>query len=92
MQSAPTDAFESGYSPPLTITLTLHGEQYDVAAIGPDALTLRHPHAARPGSAVVRVSIDRRPILYHIDLFDGIDPARPKQAFRHLGVAEEVAA
>ena len=91
MQSAPT-ASESGYSPPLTITLMLNGEQFDVAAIGPDALKLRNPRAARPSRAVVRVSIDGRPILYDIDLFDGIDPTRTKQSFRHLGVAGEVAA
>ena len=91
MQSTPTLP-DAGYSPPLTIDLTLHGEQYEVAAIGPDAVTLRHPRTAPPGHGVVCVSIDGRPILYHVDLFDGIDPDRKKQAFRHLGVAAEVAA
>ena len=91
MQSPPA-ASESGYSPPLTITLTLHGDDYDVAAIGLDSLTLRHPRPAAPGPAIVRVSIDGRPIVYHIDLFDGIDPTRRKQAFRRAAVAEEVAA
>lgn len=91
MQSNPTSV-ESGYSPPLTIDLTMHGERYDVASIGPDSLTLRNPRIARPGHAVVRITIDGRPIIHHIDLFDGIDPARRKQTFRQLGVAEEVAA
>ena len=91
MQSAAASA-ESGYSPPLTITLVLHGEEYDVAAIGPETLALRNPRVARAGQGTVHVSIDGQPVLYHIDLFDGIDPTRQKQSFHHLGVTQEAAA
>ena len=44
-------------SPPLTITLELHGRRHDVAAVGPGFVKLRHHVSADPGEGVLRFDV-----------------------------------
>ena len=88
MSVTPT-AGDSGYSPPLSITLGLDGRQFNVAELGPDFLRLHGAVAVPPHPGTVRIEIDGRPTVFRIDLFDGVDPQRKRQPFRDRAVLTE---
>ncbi len=73
---------DAGYSPPISIDLTLHGERYEVASVGPDRLYLQQPAIAPPGHGVVRVTVDGRSTFYQVDLFAGLDASARRQSLR----------
>ena len=75
-------ASESGYSPPLRIDLHLHGQRFAVAEMGPSFVRLRDAAAVPPGSGVIRLELDGRPIVFLAEFLDGIDPQRKRQPCR----------
>ena len=88
MSDTPTQS-DTGYSPPISIDLTLHGERYEVAAVGPDRLYLTEPVHALAGRGVVRLTVDGRSTFTHVDLFAGLDPTVRKQPMRLLGAPSD---
>ena len=48
----------AGYSPPLTITLDMGGQTFNVAATAPEYVILRDAADVPPGEAVLHVDID----------------------------------
>ena len=73
---------DAAYSPDLSAELTLHGERFAVAALGPDDVVVRSPRPVPAGRGTVRMVVDGQPTVYHVDLWLGIDPARREQAYR----------
>ena len=85
-------ASESGYSPPLRIDLHLNGHQFAVAEMGSSFVRLRDAATVPPGSGTLRVELDGRPIIFHAEFFDGIDPERKRQPCRlsaEIAVADD---
>ena len=76
---------DTAYSPDLSAELTLHGERFAVAALGPDELVVRSARPVTAGHGTVRMVIDGQPTVYHVDLWLGIDPDRREQAYRMIG-------
>ena len=91
MDALPTSS-AAGYSPSISAELTLHGERFKVAALGPDGVVLRSARPCDPGTGVIRVDVDGRVTLYHFDFTHGIDPARREQPVTLLRTIEEAAA
>ena len=73
---------EPAYSPDLSAELSLHGERFAVAALGPAGVVVRSPRAVAAGCGTIHMVVDGQPTVYHVDLFDGIDPSRREQAYR----------
>ncbi len=90
--SQSTGMSDSGYSPPISITLTLQGEHYNVASLDSGRVRLRDARPAEPGQGVIRLEVDGRITLFHVDLTEGIDPARQYQSYHRVAVAEGAAA
>jgi hypothetical protein len=88
MADTPTTS-DTGYSPPISIDLTLHGQRYEVASVGPDRLYLSEPANAPPGRGVVRLTVDGRSTFTHVELPDGLDPSNRKQAMRLVGTPSD---
>lgn len=82
----------TGYSPEISAELLIHGERFNVGSLGPDELIVRAPRPIKPGPGTVRLTVDGRVTLYHIDLFNGIDPTRVDQPYKLLSTFEEAAA
>ena len=82
----------SGYSPEISAELFLHGRRFAVAAIGPHMIGLHVSENLEPGQGTIRLSVDGNTTIYHVDLVDGVDPARKRQPCRILSSSEEVAA
>jgi hypothetical protein len=91
MKSA-ADQSDAGYSPPLDMELILHDERFEVSSLGPGQLSLRSARTSSPGRGIVRLVIDGRTTLFHVEMFEGIDPARQDQSFRTLEVVQEAVA
>jgi hypothetical protein len=90
MDQTPTSS-DIGYSPDLSGELTLHGQRFALAAMGPNGIVVRSPRAMEPGRGTIRMIIDGRQTVYNVDLWLGIDPAKREQVFRLLTAAEVVA-
>ncbi len=88
MTDTPTPS-DAGYSPPISIDLTLHGERYEVASVGPDRLYLSEPAHAPPGRGVVRLTVDGRSTFTHVELFAGLDPTTRRQPMRLVGTPSD---
>ena len=69
--TAPTSR---GYSPPIRITLEIGSEQFPVAELAPSYLVLRSARALGPSRGTVVMTIDGKPIEYHVLLPKGINP------------------
>jgi hypothetical protein len=72
-------ATDSGYSPPLTVSLELHGQRFDIAEIGPEFVRVRGAVPVAEGVAKVHFELDGQLTISEVDLFDGIDPQRKRQ-------------
>ncbi len=83
---------DSGYSPPISIELHLHGEKFNVASVGPNSAILRNARPMDPGTGTIHFDIDGNVVLYHVKLFNGIDPQVEEQPFELVDVQSEVAA
>ena len=81
-----------GYSPSISAELFIHERRFVLASLGPRSLSLQAPEAAPPGDAVIRMLIDARTFIYHIEMVDGIDPQTQDQPFRLLSRQDEEAA
>ncbi len=82
----------SGCSPEISAELLLHGQRIAVASIGPDAIVVWGVQRVERGQGTIRLDMDGRITLYHVDLVNGIDPDRDRQTFLLLRTTEEAAA
>jgi hypothetical protein len=82
----------AGYSPDISMELTLDGERFRVASIGPDEVVVRGVRRVPPGRGTLRLVVDRKATMFHIYLPDGLDPDRVRHAYRLLDAVEEAAA
>jgi hypothetical protein len=82
----------TGYSPNVSMELTIHGERFNVASLGPSKFIVRNPRLVKPGAGTLRLLVDTRVTIYHMELIDGIDPKRGSQPYRLLSTIEEAAA
>jgi hypothetical protein len=89
---AQTGTEDSGYSPPISIELHLHGERFNVASVGPDNAILRDARPMQSGTGVIHFDVDGSVVLYQVNLFNGIDPQVDEQPFVLISVQSEVAA
>jgi len=69
----------SGYSPPIRITLEAAGNQFDVAAMGPDHVVLRSPRPIPPMAATLIVNVGGQETIRRVKLTEGINPASKRQ-------------
>ena len=69
----------TGYSPSIRITLEAGGNQFDVAAMGPDHVVLRSPRQLSPMTATLIVNVDRQETIRRVKLTEGINPALKRQ-------------
>lgn len=91
--STPSPRSRNGYSPDISATLFLHGEQFNVAAMGPESIILRHPRLMPAGRGILRLQIDHKIINYSFEFPQGIDPSKDRQPYVQFAEAtEEVAA
>jgi hypothetical protein len=81
-----------GNSPDISALLHLHGHRLNVASIGPTTLAVRTDTAVAPGTGLVRLTVGEKVTIYHVNLFEGIDPARLDQPFKLIDIADEAAA
>ncbi len=83
---------ESSYSPEITIELVTQGQIFDVASFGFGKMIVRNARSLEAGTALVRLRVANELAVYHIELPQGIDPARVIQPFALISVNTEVAA
>lgn len=82
----------SGYSPQISADLSIHGEVFKLAAMGPDCVTIQDARTMPPGQATIRMLVDHKLTIYHVELANGIDPNIYDQPARFLPVDEEALA
>lgn len=63
--------------------LQLGAELFSVASLSPDTIVINDPKPHVPAaSGIVRVIVDGHVTTYHIELPEGVDPARRRQICR----------
>jgi hypothetical protein len=72
----------SGYSPPITIELQIGSNHFNVASMSSEGIALRDATPLGPTSGVIRMTVDKHLTVYHVELPQGIDPARDEQVYR----------
>jgi hypothetical protein len=82
----------SDYSPFIAMELELHGERFDVAAIGPESVRLRNAKSMPPGQGTVRLTVKDNVTILVIDLYQGIAVDRARQAYTLINQIEGAAA
>jgi hypothetical protein len=80
------------YSPHIAMELELHGQRFNVAAIGPDSIRLRDARPMPPGQGTVRLTVGDNLTILVIDLHDGIVVDRRGQAYTLINQIEGAAA
>jgi hypothetical protein len=75
---------ETQHSPALSADLTIRGQKFTVAALGPEHLVLRSPRPVAAGEGTIHFKMDDHLTTYRIDLPQGIDPTRREQNYRLL--------
>jgi hypothetical protein len=82
----------SDYSPFIAMELELHGERFDVAAIGPNWIRLRNPRPMPPGQGTVRLTVNDNVTILVIDLYHGISVDQVRHAYTLIDQIEGAAA
>jgi len=82
----------SDYSPFIAMELELHGERFDVAAIGPESLRLRNARPMPPGQGTVRLTVKDNVTILVIDLYHGIAVDQTRQVYTLINQIEGAAA
>jgi hypothetical protein len=77
------------HSPSISATLVLHRRAFDVASLGPERVLLRAPKPAPPGCGTIRLQVNSRITIYHVDFPNGIDPTLDDQPFALLQTNEQ---
>jgi hypothetical protein len=78
---------EAKHSPVLSADLLIDGQRFAVAALGPEHVIVRLPRLVPAGEGTILFRADDEVTTYHIDLPQGIDPARHEQSYRLLKTA-----
>jgi len=78
----------SDYSPFIAMELELHGERFDVAAIGPESIRLRNARPMPPGQGTVRLTVNDNVTILVIDLYDGVAVDQARQAYTLINQIE----
>jgi hypothetical protein len=82
----------SGFSPNISAVLSIHGHQFAVASVGPGFVKVRQSFRVEPGRGTIRMMIDSKATVYHVELLQGINPDLIDQPFRLITSREESAA
>ena len=82
----------SGYSPEISMELILHGERFDVASLGSQDIVVRDARRVPAGQGTLRLVVDRKPTIFHVNLMHGINPSLREQTYQLLDTVEEAAA
>lgn len=72
------------HSPELSADLSIHGQKFTVAALGPEHVVVRSPRQIAAGEGIIHFKMDNQLTIYRIDLPQGIDPTRREQNYRLL--------
>jgi hypothetical protein len=83
---------DTGYSPDISAELLIHGRRFNLASLGPDRIIVRTSEKVEPGRGTIRLRVDQRFTLFHIDLPQGIDPAKTHQPYLLRETIEQAAA
>jgi hypothetical protein len=75
---------DTKHSPALSADLSIHGQKFTVAALGPEHVVVRSPCPVAAGEGIIHFTMDDHLTTYRIDLPQGIDPTRREQNYRLL--------